>query len=476
YIATAEAHCGKSLVCLGIIEHILRKTRRVAIFRPVITSESPDVRDKNIDLILSHFNLDIPYEQTYAYSATEAQELISKGQLDKVLDRIIEKYKELEKKCDFILCEGSDFVSETSSFEFQLNVRIAKNLSSPVLILGKGGENRSISDMLRPLKLAIESFEQNDCEIIGTIVNRVQSASAHELLVAMQSELPLKDVFHSVIPENQLLRSPTMREIKEHLNAELLYGEDQLDNQVFKYSIAAMQAHHYLEKITEKSMIITPGDRGEIILSTITAHLSENYPQVAGLLLTTGLSPEPSIIKLLDGFSKLIPVLVTEKSTFETAMALQNIHSYVKSDHHHKIEESLRIFDKFVSISALEDRISKVVSRGMTPRMFQFLLTQRAREVKKHIVLPEGEDERILRAADFLVNQQIVDITLLGDREKIVSEMGRLGLNIDQERVTIMDPKRALAFESYVEAFYELRKEKGVNMDMARDMMNDVSY
>ena len=476
YVTTAEAHCGKSLVCLGIVENILRKTRRVAIFRPIITSDSPDKRDKNIDLILSHFNLNLPYEETYAFSAAEAQELISKGQIDKVLDRIIEKYKQLEKKCDFILCEGSDFLSESSSFEFSLNVQIAKNLSSPVLILGKGGQGRTVADILRPLKLAIENFEENDCEVIGAIVNRAQKETAHELLVAMQAELPVKEIFLSVIPENELLRSPTMAEIKDHLGAKILYGENHLTNQVFRYSIAAMQAHNFLNKVTENSMIITPGDRGEIILSTITAHMSENYPPVSGILLTNGLSPEPSIIRLLDGFSDLIPILVTERNTFETATALKDIHSYVMPDNHHKIDESLRLFDKYVSISGLEDKISNVVARGMTPRMFQFLLTQRAKEFKKHIVLPEGEDERVLRATEFLVNQQIVDITLLGNREKIVSEIMRLGLSIDQEKVGIIQPPNSPSFEHYAETFYDIRKAKGVNMDMAKDMMTDVSY
>ncbi|MEM6830011.1 MAG: phosphate acetyltransferase, partial [Bacteroidota bacterium] len=258
--------------------------------------------------------------------------------------------------------------------------------------------------------------------------------------------------------------------------AKVLYGENQLDNQVFKYSIAAMQAHNYLEKITENSMIITPGDRGEIILSSITAHLSENYPNVSGILLSAGLVPEPSILRLLEGFTNLIPILLTQNSTYETATALKDIHSYVVPENRQKMEESLRIFDKYVSTEGLEEKISKVVSRGMTPRMFQFLLTQRAKESKKHIVLPEGEDERVLKATEFLLNQDIVDITLLGDREKITSEILRLGLNIDQEKVAILTPHHAPHYDQYAEAFYEIRKSKGVNMDMAHDMMNDVSY
>ncbi|MEM6735237.1 MAG: phosphate acetyltransferase [Bacteroidota bacterium] len=476
YVTTAEAHCGKSLVCLGIIEHILRKTRRVSIFRPVVTSDSPNKKDKNIDLILSHFHLDLDYEETYAFSSREAQDLISRGHTDKVLDKIIEKYKSLEKKSDFILCEGSDFISESSSFEFSFNVQIAKNLSSPVLIIGKGDGDRSIEDTLRPLQLAIENFVENDCEVIGAIVNRAKSEDAHELLVAMQADLPIKTLFLSAIPENRLLKSPTVKEIRDHLNAKVLYGEELLDNQVFLFSIAAMQLHNYLEKITENSVVITPGDRGEIILSTITAHLSENYPKIAAILLTAGLMPEKSILRLLEGVTNIIPILLVEPNTFETAMNLKDIHSHVTPENQLKIEESLRIFERYVNVAGLEEKISKVEARGMTPRMFQFLLTQKAKEDKKHIVLPEGDDERVLKAAQFLTDQNIVKLTLLGDKDKITEQISRLGLNLDERKITILTPHAALEYENYVNIFYEIRKSKGVNLDVAHDLMNDVSY
>ncbi|MEM0941895.1 MAG: phosphate acetyltransferase [Bacteroidota bacterium] len=476
YVTTAEAHCGKSLVCLGIIEHILRKTRRVSIFRPVVTSDSPRKKDKNIDLILSHFHLDLDYEETYAFSSREAQNLISRGHTDKVLDKIIEKYKALEKKSDFILCEGSDFISESSSFEFSFNVRIAKNLSSPVLIIGKGDGDRSIEDTLRPLQLAIENFVENDCEVIGAIVNRAKAEDAHELIVAMEADLPIKNLFLSAIPENRLLKSPTVKEIKDHLNAKVLYGEELLDNQVFLFSIAAMQLHNYLEKITENSVVITPGDRGEIILSTITAHLSENYPKIAAILLTAGLMPEKSILRLLEGVTNIIPILLVEPNTFETAMSLKDIHSHVTPENQLKIAESLRIFERYVNVSGLEEKISTVEARGMTPRMFQFLLTQKAKEGKKHIVLPEGDDERVLKAAQFLTDHDIVKLTLLGDKDKITEQISKLGLNLNEEKITILTPYDASEYENYVNTFYEIRKSKGVNLDIAHDLMNDVSY
>ena len=476
YVTTAEAHCGKSLICLGMMEYVLRKTRRVSIFRPIISSNSPTKRDKNIELLLNHFRLDQDYEEAYAFRRKEAQDLISNGETNKVLDHVIQQYKALEKKSDFILCEGTDFIAESSAFEFGMNVQIAKNLGSPVLIIGRGDQCRSVEEVLSPLQLAIESFHESDCEVVGAMVNRANPNEAHELLVAMQSKLPVRDLFLSVIPENFLLKSPTVKEVADHLDAEVLYGADQLEGQVFRYSIAAMQLQNYLTKITENCMVITPGDRGEVILGTLEAHLSKNYPPVAGIILTTGLQPEPTILKLLDGLPHVIPILSVTTNTYETTTLINGINSYVTPDNKVKIDESLRIFEKYVDMETLEEKTNKVVVRGMTPRMFQYLLTQKAKEDQQHIVFPEGEDERVLKAAEWLSEKSIMQLTLLGIKEDIEKQIVQLGLNLDPEKVSVVNPKESSKYDHYINTLYELRKHKGINMDVARDVMNDVSY
>jgi phosphate acetyltransferase len=108
--------------------------------------------------------------------------------------------------------------------------------------------------------------------------------------------------------------------------------------------------------------------------------------------------------------------------------------------------------------------------------MFQYSLIKRAQQVKKHIVLPEGTDERILTAAAKLIAMDLVDITLLGDEEIIKNKIMNLGLNIDLEKINIIDPVKSVHFDDYALTYYELRKHKNVNHDMARDRMSDVSY
>ncbi len=475
YVATSEAHCGKSLVCLGIIETILRKTQRVGVFRPIINAKGNE-KDKNLELLLTHFNLALDYEETYGFKKREARELIAAGQYSKFMDRIIRQYKALEKKCDFVLCEGTDYTDEGSSFDFNINVDIAKNLGCPVLILGRGDQHREIEEIIAPILLSYESFQEKECQILGLIVNRTQPSLAHELLLELRNRIQDKQILISIIPENVVLQSPTLKELVSHLKAKVLYGHDQLERQAYRYSVAAMQLQNYLPYLTENCLVVTPGDRGDIILSVLQAHQSQNYPAIAGIILTTEFQPPEAIKKLLDGLPSIVPILSVKENTYETVSRLGMVNSYVTADNLTKINISKKLFEKYVDTSTLTEQISSVKTRGMTPRMFQFNLLQKAKERKKHIVLPEGTDERILKAAEILIEQDAVDLTLLGQEEEIKSLITKLGLQLDSRKITIIDPVNSDHFSRFVERYVEIRKDKGATKDNARDAIADVSY
>ena len=475
YIATSESHCGKSLISLGIVELLLRKTKRVGIFRPVIGVRSTQERDKNIDLLLSHFNLDVNYEDTYAFLRREASGLISQGRYDDVLDEIIQKYKALESRCDFILGIGSDFVGEGSAFEFDINADIAKNLGCPVLILGNAAD-REIEAAIGPIQMAVDLFLAKECQILGVILNRAAPEKVSELLAALEEKLAQRDQVLSVIPENKLLSSPTIREIAQHLDAEVLYGGDRLEKLAYRYLVVAMQLQNYLSHLSENALVITPGDRGDVILSALQAHQSHNYPQISGILLSTGMKPTPSIMKLLDGLPSLVPILSVKTDTYDTATKVGSIHSYITVDNQAKIALSLKLFEEHVDTQALEKRISTVVSRGMTPKMFEYNLIQKAKSQKRHIVLPEGTDERILKAAEILLDREIVNLTLLGQEEEVKAAIRSLGGRIDLEQISIIEPQKSPKFFDYVQTLFELRKHKGITLENAKDLMADVSY
>jgi phosphate acetyltransferase len=269
-----------------------------------------------------------------------------------------------------------------------------------------------------------------------------------------------------------------MQEIHDELDsAKLLFGKERLSNQVDNFVTGAMQVPNFLKFIKENVLIITPGDRGDIIIAALQANLSTSYPQIAGIVLTAGTEPEEPIIRLIEGLQTVVPIIAVKSGTFQTTTQIGNIRSKIKADNPKKIQLAVDVFNKYVDVAKLDERIVTFKqSGGITPRMFQYQITNWAKSQKKHIVLPEGNDERILKAAARLISQDIVTLTLLGNPDDIMANIKRLGLNLDLSKINIVNPAASDHYQDYVNTLYELRKTKNVNMEMATDMMTDVSY
>ncbi len=482
YISTTEAGSGKALVSLGIIELILRRTPRVHFFRPLI--QSPESRlglddelalDEDIHLMVSYFKLKQTYEESYGLLLGEANDLISQHRVGEALDTIIRKFKILESQGDFVLCEGSDYLGENSAFEFTFNQEIARNLGAPILILGNAHQ-RSPEEAINPVQMAVDAYERHGCEILGVVINKADPAQVEEIEAELQGRFGQQGWLLSVIPHHLRLSSPRMRDIAAQLGAEVLYGQGQLKNLVTNRIVAAMQLQNSLHWLQPDCLVITPGDRGDIIAGMLQAHQSSSYPCLAGLLLSTGLQPDPAIARLIEGIPDPLPILSVKPDTFTTAAQVREVHSTLLPDDEEKIHLCIHSFDHWVDLSKLEKQISAVRMRGMTPKLFTYTLMEQARAHRQHIVLPEGTDPRILKAASTLINRGIVDLTLLGDRYAIQRVISQHRLSLDLERLTIIDPTSSDRLTDYAQSFCQLRQAKGITLDQALDTMQDVSY
>ncbi|MCA0931128.1 phosphate acetyltransferase [Lutimonas saemankumensis] len=474
YIATGEAESGKSIITLGLMSILLGRTRKVGYFRPIIEVHDASKKDNHIETVLTHFNLEMEYEDCYALTGAEVIKKKTKGREGEILDVIIKKYKELEERFDFILVEGTDFSGEAVFVELDVNAVIAKNLGIPVILVGSG-KGKSNEELLTNLHLAYDSFADKEVKILGIVANKVDEnevRTVSEDLEAMVDER----TFVGVIPMIKSLNNPTIKEIAEELGAEVLIGEDQLDNQVENSAVGAMQLRNFLIHLKQNCLVITPGDRADVILSSLQASLSDNYPKIAGIVLTGGLRPEESVMKLISGLREVVPILAINRGTFEVANRIGAIRSHIYPSNEQRIYTSLNTFDKYVDIGDLTRKYLTFKPKGLTPRMFQYDLLRKAQKIKKHIVLPEGTDDRILLAAARLTVLDIVEITLLGSRNSIQEKMKELGVSMNLDKVHIVNPEHSPHFEDYVNTFYELRKHKNINISMARDLMHDVSF
>ncbi|WP_282112040.1 phosphate acetyltransferase [Maribacter stanieri] len=474
YIVTTEPNSGKSIVSLGLMQLLLGKTAKVGYFRPIIDDVANGKIDNHIDTVLSYFNVDMKPVEAYAYTRSQVVQLKNQDKDDEIVGHIIHKYKTIENRFDFVLVEGTDFSGEGAIIEWDINVLIAKNLGIPAVILASG-KGKTLDELLGNLYMAYDSFMEKGVEVLLIIANKVQPENLDIVSNGLKEKLP-NNVLVGTIPTNSILGSPTVKEIAQELDAKILFGEDYMNNQVAGFSVGAMQLRNYITHLKEDSLVITPGDRADIILGALQANISTNYPKLSGIVLTGGLLPEESITKLIEGLSDIIPILSVAGGTFSVTNRIGTIRPRIYADNKEKIVTSIQEFEKHIPTKELAERLITFKAKGITPRMFQYNLLQKAKSTKKHIVLPEGLDERILLATKKLIDADAVSITLLGNKEQIKAKIMELDIDLDIDSITIIDPTTSDQFIEYATTLFELRKHKNVNLAMAKDLMEDVSY
>ncbi|MGA2925155.1 MAG: phosphate acetyltransferase, partial [Solirubrobacteraceae bacterium] len=461
-----EPGSGKSVVALGLMETFAGKAHRTGFFRPIITADD-DVPDPQLQLIRHRYQLDCPYERMYALHAREAQSMIAAGAHAELEQRVFEAYKRLEPSFDVIVCEGTDFAGVLPALDFDLNASLANQLGSPVLVVIRGS---TVPDIAAAVRIAKASLQHKGCSLFGVIVNRV----APELMAAMREHSVIYDPGEPmyVLAENAALRHPTVAQVATELHAAVLAGEQHLHQSVREVRVAAMNVEHFLEDLVDGMLVIVPGDRADIVLASVAASALGGLPPVAGIVLTGGYQPAPPIEQLLG--TAPFAVLGTDARTYQAATAVHAIVPRLTVADAPQLATAIGVFEAGVDPDELAQRVQLPRPAVKTPMMFQYELLERAKARRRHIVLPEGEDERVLRAADILLRRDVVDLTILGRPDAVRGKAAALGLALDAAR--LVDPRTDPRATVYAARYHELRKHKGMTAELALDVVAEGSY
>ena len=299
YIASLEAQSGKSVVALGIMEMLSGMVGRRGYFRPIIPTA--EKADNNIEVIRQRYQLEQTYQESFAFTHNAAQLLTSGDSGQAMLKHIVDCYRQLQSKCRFVLCEGTDFTGVSSAWEFDLNAEIASNLGCPILAVVNGWD-KDADEIVTAAHLAVEAFTEKGCTVATIIVNRVDAKESNEVRTVIREGLDV-DIPVFIIPEIPILVRPTVADIARQLKADVLQGgEDTLHRQVADFKVAAMNIPHFLDFIAEGDLVIAPGDRTDVILASLATVLSDTFPTIAGIMLTGGFEQEPQVHRLMDGF------------------------------------------------------------------------------------------------------------------------------------------------------------------------------
>ncbi|WP_168703919.1 phosphate acetyltransferase [Gordonia paraffinivorans] len=464
YLASAEGETGKSVVALGLLALLAATGGRVGVFRP-ITKAGPAGRDPMLDLLIDYDSVDAPYEDCLGVTYEQVH-----SDPEGAVGDIVNRYHALDAQCDRVVIVGSDFSDVGTPSELGYNARIAANLSAPMVLVLKafGRTPGEVAELAEGLVAEVRSAHATP---IALVANRCDPERLDEVREALgRTGIPAL-----CLPEEPVLFAPTMAELKEALGATMYSGdEDLLDHEAMRVMVGGMTVEHILERLTDGTVVITPADRSDVLLALVNANTAEGFPRLSGIILNGGLKPHPMIEALVTGLKPTLPILSCPQGTYDTARTAAHTRGRLNAGSARKIEAALALIETHADPEQVMRNLNVASPTVVTPQMFEYRLITRARAERKHIVLPEGDDDRILRAADRLMRRGVADLTLLGDPDAVRRRTAELGL--DLTGVTVIDPVASEWRDEFARIYADLRKDKGVDLETAQEKMRDVSY
>jgi phosphate acetyltransferase len=464
YVASAEGETGKSTIALGLINRLSAMVPKVGVFRPITRRED---RDYILELLLSQSDAGLTYDECTGVSYQRMHE-DPEGAIADIVDR----YHAVASRCDAVVIIGSDYTDVATPTELSDNARIAVNLGAPV-VLSVRAFGRTPEETAQAIELCMVELAAQHAHTAAVVANRCQPSEMEAVSKACQDlGAPVY-----VIPEEPLLVAPTVGELLTAVDGTLVHGDPSLlGREVLDVMVAGMTVDHVLERLTEGVAVITPGDRSDVVLAVVGAHAAEGFPSISALILNGGLTLHREIARLVTGLGARlrVPAIYTDLGTFATASAVANTRGRITANAERKIDTALQLMDRHVDIGDMLERLAIPIPSVTTPQMFAYQLMERARSDRKRIVLPEGDDDRILQAAGRLLRRDIAELTILGDEAQIRARAAEL--DVDLTGATIINPRTSELREKFAEQYAEIRKKKGVTLEQARDVMEDVSY
>ena len=487
YITSTEGLSGKSTIVLGVMDALARSIPRVGVFRSIARSISE--RDYVLEMLLDHVGVDLTYEECVGVTYDEVRH-----DADAAMSKIVERFKAVEAKCDAVVIVGSDFTDVGSTSELGYNARIAANLGAPVLVVLNGrageGDRLGVSEARTPeqlgqvMSLALTDITHQRAELFAVITNRADPARLHDINAAISTvvdDAPAVDGHREApvgvwsIPEDVFLVAPAIRDIMLRLDGRLLRGDDDLlTREALDVVIAGMSLNNILPRLTEGAVVIVPADRTEVLLGLLLANSSGTFPSIAAIILN-GPFPLPSAVaKLMVGLESSLPIIQTDLDTYDTAARVMSTRGRLAAGSQRRLDTAVALFEQNVDTDELARALGLAHSAVVTPLMFEYQLLEHARASRTRIVLPEGGDDRVLRAAATVLARGIADLTILGDEADIRGRAVELGLDISGAQV--LSPFDPATVDRFAREYAELRKHKGITYEKAADTITDVSY
>ncbi|MGD1225072.1 MULTISPECIES: phosphate acetyltransferase [Streptomyces] len=466
YVTGIDRGDGRQVVELGVMEILTRQVDRVGVFRPLVH----DGPDRLFELLRSRYRLSQDPATVYGMDYHEASALQAEQGTDELVSTLVDRFHGVAREYDVVLVLGTDFAATQLPDELALNARLANEFAASVIPV-VGGRGQNAESVRAETRNAYRAYDGLGCDVLAMVVNRVAPEDRAEILERLDSRLPVPCY---VLPDEPALSAPTVSQITHALGGKVLLGDDAgLARDALDFVFGGAMLPNFLRALTPGCLVVTPGDRADLVVGSLAAH-SAGTPPIAGVLLTLNERPSDEILTLAARLAPGTPVVSVAGTSFPTAAELFSLEGKLNAATPRKAETALGLFERYVDTSDLLKRVSAPSSDRLTPMMFEHKLLEQARSDKRRVVLPEGTEERVLHAAEVLLRRGVCDLTLLGPVDQIRKKAADLG--IDLGGCQIVDPQTSELRDVFAMKYARLRAHKGVTVELAHDVVADVNY
>lgn len=456
YVASSEAHTGKALVALGLIDALNAAGMSAAVYRPLQKAESDGIGEL---LLLAADRQQVPS------SAAGVSYEVAHADLTEALTTIVTKHAALDGTTDVIVAVGSDWTDIDHSTELEVNARVAANLNAPV-ILAVSGRGRTPAEVRWAAESALGVFKAEHNSILAIVATRVKPSDDDAVQQALAGLAPVV----ASVPEDAVVSAPTVRSQFEAAGCEIINGsEARLDAESLETVIAAMTLPNVRARLKPESTVIVASDRSDLLPEVLTGG-----PKLAGLILVGGYELPADFMDAAHQIDPTLPIATTPESSFVTALAAGRQFGSLSVKNPRKAQAARELFAKHVDAKALVTAVVETESKLRTPLAFEYQLQAMARANLKRIVLPESSDDRILESAAIVAERGFAHVILLGEADDIRARAAEQGWNLDG--VEIISPQDPVLLEKFASEYARLRAHKGVTIEQARETLTDLSY
>lgn len=354
FIAATKQNDGKTTVSLGLISNLKDRLKKAAFIKPIGQRylEEEGIKIDEDSLFIEEvcgIKCGLKDMSPIAVEKGFTEKYISQPQKKSITSQIKEAFRRVSRGQDLIIIEGTGHAGVGSVFDHS-NAYVAKLLGSKVIIISSGGIGRPIDEIL--LNKAL--FDREGVKVLGVIINKVIPSKFDKISQLVKKGLKRKGVnVLGVIPYNDLLSFPTIEQILKETDFGLLCGKDTLESYVSNVIVGAMQPNDAIKYIRDNSLLITPGDREDMIMTALECYREKDKERlkVSGIVLSGGITPlGPTMEALKDSG---IPVLLAQDDTYTVAACIHNLTVKIRPCDTVKINTAIKLIKDNVDLDSI---------------------------------------------------------------------------------------------------------------------------